>query len=62
MKNIILALVFLLVSSVSYASWDFLGTDDTVTIRIILVVIMLIVGPIIYFVEKRKNDIKNDMA
>ena len=29
MKNIILALVFLLVSSVSYASWDYLGTDDS---------------------------------
>lgn len=29
MKNIILALVFLLVSSVSYGSWDYLGTDDS---------------------------------
>ena len=55
MKNIKLALVFLLVSSVSYASWDYLGTDDTVTIRMILVVITLIVGPIIYFVEKKKK-------
>ena len=29
MKNIILALVFLLVSSISYANWDYLGTDDS---------------------------------
>ena len=55
MKKTIVALVFLLVSSVSYASWDYLGTDDTVTIRMILVVITLIVGPIISFVEKKKK-------
>ncbi len=30
-------------------------SDDTVTIRILVVVIMLIVGPIIYFVEKKKK-------
>lgn len=55
MKKLIVMLVFLLVSSISYANWDYLGTDDTVTIRIILVVITLIVGPIIYFVEKKKK-------
>lgn len=29
MKKIIVALVFLLVSNISYASWDYLGTDDS---------------------------------